>query len=116
MWRGGAEMKLMTVIVQRADAKGLGAKLRDNGYAFTVIGSTGGFLRQGNTTFLIGIESNEVDATLALIQENCKARTQVVNSSFGLPQFGEPYVYQPIEVKIGGAVVFVLDLEQFGKF
>jgi uncharacterized protein YaaQ len=107
-------MKLLTAIVQSDDAQGLADALRQNGHAFTIIGSTGGFLRQGNTTLFMAIKEILIDSVLALIQENCKTRSKLVNSSLGLP--GESFVVNPVEVQVGGAVVFVLDLEEFKKF
>lgn len=86
------------------------------GFKFTIIGSTGGFLREGNTTFLVGVEDNETEALLAIIQQNCKAREQLVNV---LPPDASPvgtFVPSPIKVPVGGAIAFVLDVEQFERF
>ncbi len=87
-----------------------------NGFKFTIIGSTGGFLREGNTTFLVGVEDGEKDALISLIQQNCKAREQMVNV---LPPDASPvgtFVPSPIKVPVGGAIAFVLDVEQFERF
>ena len=76
-----------------------------NGFKFTIIGSTGGFLKEGNTTFL-----------LRLVQQNCQMREQMVNV---LPPDATPvgpFVPNPIKVPVGGAIVFVLDVEQFERF
>lgn len=86
------------------------------GFKFTVIGSTGGFLREGNTTFLIGVEADEREALLGLISQNCKAREQIVNV---MPLEASPpggFIPSPVKVPVGGAVVFVLDVEQFERF
>jgi uncharacterized protein YaaQ len=107
-------MKVMTVIVQRDDTEPLADALRENGQAFTIVGTTGGFLRQGNTTLFMAIEENRINAVLDLIQTICKKRTKLVSSSFGLP--GESFSVQPVEVQVGGAVVFVMSLDQFVKY
>lgn len=67
----------------------------------------------GNTTFLIGTEANRVDELIELLRENSKKRQQMVptSASYGVGMFSS----MPIEVQVGGATVFVLDVEQFLK-
>ena len=86
------------------------------GFKFTVIGSTGGFLREGNTTFLIGVEDEELPALMSVIEQNCQAREQVVNVMpfEGGPQGG--FMSSPVKVPVGGAVVFVMNVETFQRF
>ena len=86
------------------------------GFKFTVIGSTGGFLREGNTTFLIGIQSDEQQSLMKLVAQNCKTRDQLVNV---MPFEAAPpgaFIPSPVKVPVGGAVVFVLGVEQFERF
>lgn len=109
-------MKLVVAVVHNRDKNKVIDDFVRVGYKFTIIGSTGGFLREGNTTFLIGVEDDEVEVLLKLIQQNTKAREQIVNvlppdaSSVGT------FVPNPIKVPVGGAVVFVLDVEHFERF
>lgn len=105
-------MKMVHAIVNQGDADGLAEMLRERGYASTLIGTTGGFLSKGNSTFLLGVEEKDIEALLSLIDENCKKRTQRV---YPVPE-GEWSMAQVVEVEVGGAVVFVLDAERFGKF
>ena len=49
-------MKLLIAIVQDADVNFLMDALTDNGYRVTRLSTTGGFLKKGNTTLLIGVE------------------------------------------------------------
>jgi uncharacterized protein YaaQ len=109
-------MKLVMAIVQKDDAGALTDLLRENNYATTVISTTGGFLREGNTTMLIGVEQNRLDHLLSLIRSNCTTRTQFVNPMPPVMEPGELYLAQPVEVQVGGATVFVLDVERFEKF
>ncbi len=109
-------MKLVIAVVHNRDKNRVIEDLVRAGFKFTIIGSTGGFLREGNTTFLLGIEDNERDALLEIIQQNCKAREQLVNV---LPPDASPvgaFVPNPIKVPVGGAIAFVLDVEQFERF
>ena len=109
-------MKSVIAIVQSDDAGALTDALREKNFQSTLISSTGGFLREGNATLLIGIEDNQVDAILQVIKENCTTRTQYVNPMPPVMEPGELYMPQPVEVEVGGAVVFVLNVERFEKF
>ena len=108
-------MKLIIAIVQEEDGPHLVRELNDAGYAVTRLATKGGFLRSGNITLLLGTEEEKVPAALKIIEENSKSRTQYV----AMPASGSAMhglVLAPIEVKIGGATVFVLDVDQFHKF
>ncbi len=86
------------------------------GFKFTVIGSTGGFLREGNTTILVGAEDTQVEVLEALIKENCQSREQLVNV---MPFEASPpgaFIPSPVKVPVGGAVMFVMPVEQFYSF
>ncbi len=109
-------MKLAVCIVHSRDKGKITDELVRAGFKFTVIGSTGGFLREGNTTFLIGIEDDEIDALYAVVEQNCQTREQVVNvMPFEAgPQGG--FMASPVKVPVGGAVVFLLPVEQFRRF
>ena len=63
-------MKLVLAIVQSDDAGGLSDALRDNNFQSTLISTTGGFLREGNATILIGVEEERLEPLLALIKTN----------------------------------------------
>ena len=108
-------MKLIMCIMHSDDADMLVRALGERGHRCTKISTTGGFLREGNATVLIGTEAAHVDEVLSIIRENCQARAQWVSPP-PLTEAGECYVPQPIEVQIGGATVFVLDVERSEKF
>lgn len=109
-------MKLVIAIVNRDDAGKLSNALRENNYQSTLISTTGGFLREGNSTFLVGVEADKLEAVLQLIKVRCTTRTQLVNPVPPVMEPGELYLAQPIEVQVGGATVFVIDVERFEKF
>lgn len=109
-------MKLVVAIVQNDDAGVLTDALRDHNYSSTLISTTGGFLREGNATILVGVEQDKLEGLLALIKENCTTRTQFVNPLPPVMEPGELYLAQPVEVQVGGATVFVLDVERSEKF
>ena len=109
-------MKLIVSIVNSDDARGLNDALVQKGYRSTTISTTGGFLRQGNATILIGTEDVKVDDILDIIHNNCRTRSQYVNPLPPVMESGELYMPSPVEVQIGGAVVFVLNVDRAERF
>jgi uncharacterized protein YaaQ len=108
-------MKLVFAIVHNDDAGKLTDALRDNNYQFTLISTTGGFLREGNSTILIGVDADKLEDVLTLIRSNCVTRSQFVNPMPPVMEPGELYLAQPVEVQVGGATVFVVHVERFEK-
>lgn len=108
-------MKLVVIIASDADADRLMKSLVERGYPATKISSTGGFLRRGSATILSGVEAAEVDEVVGMVREECHARAEYVPVQT-LPFFGEgTTLAEPVEVRAGGAIVFVLPVERFEK-
>ena len=82
----------------------------------TKLASTGGFLKAGNTTFMIGVEDAKIPQLLNIIKENCQSREQLVAPVSPLGGNAEAYVPYPVEVQVGGATVFVVPVEQFVQY
>jgi len=114
--KGKNDMKLVMSIVHNDDAGRLVNSLTGAGYRATTISTTGGFLRQGNATIFVGAEDEHIPHILELIQKNCRTRTQYVNPMPPVAEPGEMYLPTPVEVQVGGATVFVLDVVQFEHF
>jgi uncharacterized protein YaaQ len=109
-------MKLVMSIVHSDDAGRLIDALMGAGYRATTISTTGGFLRQGNATIFVGTEDENVPHVLELIQQNCQTRNQYINPLPPVMEPGEMYLPSPVEVQVGGATVFVLDIIQFEQY
>lgn len=109
-------MKLVIAIIQDRDANDLLQSLVASGYRATKLASTGGFLRGGNTTMLIGVDEEKVGKVLEIVHHTCKPREQHVVASSPAAATGEPFVPFPTTVKLGGAVVFVVDVDRFEKW
>lgn len=109
-------MKLIVSIVNSDDADRLVGSLTAAGFRATTISTTGGFLRQGNATILVGTEDEQVSTILRLVKENCHTRSQYVNPLPPVMEPGEMYIPTPVEVQVGGATVFVLDVSDFARF
>ncbi|HPW53775.1 MAG TPA: cyclic-di-AMP receptor [Erysipelotrichaceae bacterium] len=106
-------MKLIIAIVSNDDSSAVSARLTEHGFMVTRLSTTGGFLRAGNTTMLIGTEDERVEQAIELIKEESKKRTEIIpaTTSFDIGQ----YAAYPVEVHVGGATIFVLDVDQFIK-
>lgn len=110
-------MKLVIAIVQDEDASRLISAMMKEGYGVTKLATTGGFLRAGNTTLLTGVDDNQLDHCLEFIESICKSRKQIINSNIGAFDGAlQAAAHANIEVTVGGATVFVLDVDQFKKY
>lgn len=109
-------MKLIIAVVQDQDSNRLAQALLDQNFKTTKLATTGGFLRSGNTTFMIGTEDFQVAKALQIIKENCRSREQLVAPISPMGGNVDSYVPFPIEVEVGGATVFVLPVDDFFQF
>lgn len=107
-------MKLIVAIVQDQDAQNVINELTEKEFRVTKLASTGGFLKAGNTTLLSGVENQQVDEVVEIIERNCKTR-EITTSLLTVTMPGDTYIPYPLEVKVGGATVFVLDVEKHIK-
>jgi len=106
--------KLLIVIAAAEDADRLLVKMMEADYPVTKISSTGGFLRRGNATLLSGVGADAVDTVLDMIRAECQPRAEYVPVQ-ALPFPGSLPPGQPLQVRAGGAIVFVVDVERFEK-
>ena len=93
-------MKLIIAVVQNEDADSVIDALLENDFRATRLASTGGFLRRGNTTVMIGVQDHQVEQILDLIRQEAHARGQDD---------------QVEGVQTAAATVFVLDLEDYQR-
>lgn len=93
--------KLIIAVVQNEDADAVVDALLEDDFRATRLASTGGFLRRGNTTLMIGADEDQVDQVLALIQQHAHA--------------GQPVTVQGQSSAPAAATVFVLDLEEYQR-
>jgi uncharacterized protein YaaQ len=100
-------------VISKGDSNNLIKALTVAKFAVTKLSTTGGFLSLGNTTLLIGVDDKDVDAVLKIVETKSKKSNKVVptSASYGLGV----YSAFPVNVKVGGAVVFVLNVERFEK-
>lgn len=110
-------MKMIYAIVQSEDGDIVTEELNKAGFFVTRLSTTGGFLRKGNTTLLLGTEEEKVDAVIDIIRRYCAKRKQITyNMSYtptSVPMASS--MMMPIMVDAGGATIFVLDMEKMEK-
>lgn len=105
-------MKLVYAIVNNDDNYAVSKGLLKKGIRATKLASTGGFLSAGNTTFMICCRDCEVDTVIETCREHSRRRKQYVPSSAIMENAGAEQAY-PVEITIGGATIFVTDIERF---
>lgn len=106
-------MKLILAIVSNDDSVAVSSTLNNNSFQVTKLATTGGFLSLGNTTLIVGVEDDQVEKAIELIGQESKRRTEVApaTTSFMSSEFSP----MPVEVTVGGATIFVLNVDQFLK-
>jgi uncharacterized protein YaaQ len=108
-------VKLVLAVVQGEDAGQTVQALNAAGISVTRLASTGGFLQHGSATLMIGVEEERVEQVLRLVRENCRERSRYLTPAPPVPEPGELLMPFPVEVQVGGATIFVVDVEQFEK-
>ncbi len=103
-------MKLILAVVHHDDATGLARGLTQGGFSSTQLATTGGFLLSGNVTILIGVDEEKVQAVIGIIREHSHSRRQAVPAAVA-----DWYPAWPVEVTVGGATIFVVDVERFER-
>ncbi|HZK09670.1 MAG TPA: cyclic-di-AMP receptor [Clostridia bacterium] len=108
-------MKLLIIIMQEDDVNRVVNRLNKEKIGVTRLASSGGFLRRGNTTILIGAKDDQVELIKDVIREKCRSRVEMMPSIPVIAQ-GIITASEPIEVRVGGAIYFQVDVEEFQKF
>ena len=106
-------MKMILAIVSNDDSSNVSRTLTKERYSVTRLATTGGFLMSGNTTLLIGVEDEKVDDVIRIIADNSRKRTKMVPSTASFR--AGMYAGMPVQVTVGGATIFVMNVERFEK-
>jgi len=108
-------MKLVYAIVHDEDARKVSDELNREGFGVTKLTSSGGFLKAGNTTIFTAVEDDLVEKAISIIEEKSRSRTETMNSTSASNVMGGMFMPCPVEVTVGGATVFVINIEEFRK-
>lgn len=110
-------MKLMFAVIHDEDVHKAIKRLNESKFGVTKLSSSGGFLKNGNTTLMIGVDDEKVENVMQILESECAKRTEVEIAApyppGGIPMLN--YSCTPIKVEVGGATVFVVNVEEFRK-
>ena len=106
-------MKLVLAIVNHDDANAVTQSLTKNGFSSTKLATTGGFLMSGNVTVMVGVDEEKVQNVIDIIKEQSHSRKQLIPTTTEM-SYGY-YPSMPVEVTVGGATIFVLDVDRFER-
>jgi len=106
-------MKMVLAIIDKDDAHEVISNLSKKGFSITRLSTTGGFLRAGNVTILVGVDDEQTSVVIDIIKEYSRSRSQQIPTIMGNEaSYMSP---MPVEVTVGGATIFVMNVEQFEK-
>lgn len=109
-------MKLVYAIVRKDNEDEVMSELTVHKFSVTKLSTTGGFLRKGNSTLMIGVEDDKVQEVIDIIKQECGERQKI---TVNMPYVSGPamvnYSAMPMSVEVGGATIFVVDVERFEK-
>ncbi|MCL2163660.1 MAG: cyclic-di-AMP receptor [Oscillospiraceae bacterium] len=111
-------MKLVLAILHDEDGPKVMEALNKGGFSVTRLSSSGGFLRAGNTTLVVGVDEERVEDVVNLVKSTSKSRKKMIDSSTmpaNSTSMGGMFMPYPVEVVVGGATIFVLNVERFEK-
>ena len=91
---------MVLCIIHPDDAQGLVEALNRASFRVTRMSTTGGFLRQGNASLMIGVDEAQVDQVLEIVRANTRPRSR------------KGWWGRPGKHIMGAATTFVLDMEQ----
>ena len=106
-------MKLITAIVNKEDSKNVCNELIKAKFYVTRLATTGGFLMAGNVTILIGVDEEKVQTVIDITREHSHSRKHMIPTTTEM-SYGY-YPSMPVEVVVGGATIFVVDIERFER-
>ena len=106
-------MKMILAVIDKDDSSGVISNLSKEGYSITKLATSGGFLSAGNVTILVGVEDEKTQDVISIIKEHSKSRKRQIPTIVGNETSYLTPV--PVEVMVGGATVFVLNVEHFEK-
>lgn len=92
-------MKLIMGIIHKDDASTVTKELNANGYYVTKLATSGGFLKKGNVTILVGTDEEKVPGAVEIIEKHTKKHDETNDSV----------------KKVVGSTVFVLNVDRFEK-
>ena len=105
--------KMVMAVVPRDEANLVLEALVSAGFTATFSESRGGVLRQAQLTFFTAVDESKLDQVLAIIRDNCRIQVKLESRQEGGMRSLGPV---PVTAELGGAVVFIWDLDRYLTF
>jgi uncharacterized protein YaaQ len=103
--------QLVLVTVSGTQAGALTDRLTRDGFTVTQVDSSGGILREATNSLLIGLDHARLSRLLKHLRECCRTRRQFIPAHVEAPLLEvQPMM---VEAEVGGAAVYVLNVERF---
>ncbi len=106
-------MKLVIAVIQQEDSSDIMAELLQDGYKVTKLRGVGGFLEEGNVVLMMGVEDTHITKVIQHFKKSCVSRDRYINTLPFTPLEGMPPLSFPIKVNVGGAKIFVINVDEF---
>lgn len=103
--------KLVMAVLQGDDYPDVVRDLNEHGFYVTLLNSSGGFLKKRSVTIIIGLEKGRLDDALGILKHHAGERME---ASFQPGGVGMSAV--PIQIRKGGIVYFILNIDESGNF
>ncbi len=104
-------MKMVIAIINYDDSQEVMGSLIKSGFSITKLPASGGLLKTGSVTMLIGLDESRLDECLQIIKEHSSTRKQIIPTGLDSGLFPTA----PVEIDVGGATVFVINVERYEK-
>ena len=106
-------LKLIFAVVNNDDSHAVQTAITEGGFQATKLASTGGFLKAGNTTFMLAVDDGKIDEVIEIIRKHSRKRKQRMPAT---PTYSTgSYASFPVEISIGGATIIVTGIDRFEK-
>jgi uncharacterized protein YaaQ len=103
--------RLIMAVIQEQDRENALSVLSKLGFAVTRLSSTGVFLGRRNLTLLIGLTAGQEEAAVEALSKSCKQRVEYVSTP--LEAAAPLALSTPMQVTVGGATIFVFEVEKY---
>lgn len=108
--------KMILAIIQGDDYQDVITDLNTHGFYATVLESSGGFLRKQSITLMIGLNHERLEDAIAILKRYGQ-RTVTQFESFLTGNSISPLATSvPVSTRLGGVVLFVLDVDRFERY
>ena len=108
-------MKLVIAVVHAKDADGCTDALTAGGFICTRFNSFGAVLDRDNVTLMVGVDEPLVDDVVEVFRRTARRRHETVETGAAVGATGGVVMPVPMDVEVGGATLFVLDVDRFEK-